>query len=56
MGMSLSAKIMEALKTAMKNKDTVALQALRSVTRRRAGRLQAGQATDRLTFAALPIR
>ena len=31
MGMSLSAKIMEALKTAMKNKDTVALQALRSV-------------------------
>ncbi len=31
MGMSLSAMIMEALKTAMKNKDTVALQALRSV-------------------------
>ena len=29
--MSLSAKIMEALKTAMKSKDTVALQALRSV-------------------------
>jgi len=29
--MSLSAKIMEALKAAMKNKDTVALQALRSV-------------------------
>ena len=31
MGMSLSAKIMEALKAAMKNKDSVALQALRSV-------------------------
>ncbi len=29
--MSLSAKIMEALKTAMKSKDTLALQALRSV-------------------------
>ena len=29
--MSLSAKIMEALKAAMKNKDSVALQALRSV-------------------------
>ena len=29
--MSLSAKIMDALKTAMKSKDTVALQALRSV-------------------------